>query len=68
MTKNSLDQNDFKNYGDDSGFEGGEFYWASRSSKEGTPETIVPPEEGRMTVFTSRCVVEIKIELCVVVC
>lgn len=40
-------------YLNDSGYDGGEFYWASRSSEEGTPETIVPPREGRMTVFTS---------------
>lgn len=40
-------------YLNDNGFEGGEFYWASRSSEEGKPETIVPPKEGRMTVFSS---------------
>lgn len=40
-------------YLNDEGFEGGEFYWASRSSAGGTPETIVPPREGRMAVFTS---------------
>jgi len=40
-------------YLNDIGFEGGEFYWASRSSEEGIPETIVSPKEGRMTVFTS---------------
>jgi len=40
-------------YLNDRGYEGGEFYWASRSSEEGTPETIVSPREGRMTVFTS---------------
>ncbi len=40
-------------YLNDNGFEGGEFYWASRSSEEGLPETIVSPKEGRMTVFTS---------------
>ena len=40
-------------YLNDDGFEGGEFYWANRSSEEGTPETIVSPKEGRMTVFTS---------------
>jgi hypothetical protein len=40
-------------YLNDSGYDGGEFYWASRSSEEGTPETIVSPREGRMTVFTS---------------
>ena len=40
-------------YLNDQGYEGGEFYWADRSSPEGTPETIVPPREGRMTVFTS---------------
>ncbi len=40
-------------YLNDDGFDGGEFYWASRSSEEGTPETTVPPRGGRMTVFTS---------------
>mmetsp|Transcript_1349 Transcript_1349/g.3340 ORF Transcript_1349/g.3340 Transcript_1349/m.3340 type:complete len:488 (+) Transcript_1349:59-1522(+) len=40
-------------YLNDRGYEGGEFYWADRSSPEGTPETVVPPREGRMSVFTS---------------
>jgi hypothetical protein len=40
-------------YLNDHGYEGGEFYWADRSSEEGTPETIVSPKAGRMTVFTS---------------
>jgi len=40
-------------YLNDNGFEGGEFYWANRSSEEGKPETIVPPKTGRMAVFTS---------------
>jgi len=40
-------------YLNDEGFEGGEFYWANRSSEGGTPETIVAPKRGRATVFTS---------------
>jgi len=40
-------------YLNDKGYEGGEFYWASRSCEQGTPETVVAPKQGRMTVFTS---------------
>ena len=40
-------------YLNDEGFEGGEFYWANRSSEDGAPEMIVAPKRGRATVFTS---------------